>query len=116
MTVRTFTHGDRPTAADMNEIKAQLDKARPLLEAGNIQLPAERIEVGGSASFLRSYRYLHFWSNGLLVDPAGVAKDVSLSEGENGRGVVDLDSLDWIPIGKYYRVEGVNFAQEDWEP
>lgn len=118
MAIKVWQQGDRPTAAQINEYKTVLDAANTALASGTgvpMQLPAEHI---GEARFeiLHVYRYLHFGSNGKLIDLSGAQDDVSLSEGENEVGVVDLEKLGWLAYGVTYQVEGVSWAQEDWEP
>ncbi len=115
MAIKTWAHGDRPTAAQMNEYKTVLDGAYAALEGGNWQLPAEHMSES-AFGLIHCYRYLHFGSTGTLTDIAGIYPDQSLSEGSDGHGVLDLDSLGWLNYGRPYEVAGVTWCQEDWEP
>ena len=67
-------------------------------------------------NLIRTRRYLHFRSNGLLSDPAGVADEITLSENsETGRGTLDLDTT-WIAYGVRFVCEGINAIWHDDEP
>jgi hypothetical protein len=50
-----------------------------------------------------------------LVDIFGLNDDVSLSEGADNTGTLDLDSLGWLTYGMIYKVTGVSWAIEDSE-
>lgn len=115
MAIKTWAHGDKPTAAQMNEYKTVLDAAYAALEGGNWQLPAEHMSEA-AFGLLHCYRYLHYGSTGVLRDLQGVYPDRSLSEAAGGQGVLDLDSLGWMNYGRPYEVTGVTWCQEDWEP
>lgn len=114
MTIPVWAHGNKPTAAQMNQYKTVLDAAYVALEGGNWQLPAQHMSEA-VFGLLHCYRYLHFGSQGALVDPTGIQDDVSLSDGSTGHGVLDLDSLGWLGYGRRYEVTGVTWCQEDWE-
>ena len=119
MAIKVWAHGDYPTAAQMNEYKTVLDAAKAALNAGSPALPMQvAAEHASSGEFWvwHCYRYLHYGSNGVLVDQDGVYPDVSLSEDDNQLGVLDLDSLGWLQYGRVYKVTGVTWCQEDWEP
>ena len=119
MAIKVWAHGDYPTAAQMNEYKTVLDAAKAALNAGSPALPMQvAAEHASSGEFWvwHAYRYLHYGSNGALVDQDGVYPDVSLSEDENELGCLDLQSLGWLAYGRVYKVTGVTWCQEDWEP
>ena len=115
MTIPVFSHGQKPTASNMNAFKTVLDAANAALSGGTIQLPAVH-QSESAFGLLHCYRYLHFASTGTLTDIQGVYPDVSLSEDSDGHGVLDLDSLGWLNYGRPYEVTGVTWCQEDWEP
>lgn len=115
MTIPTYAQGDKPTAAGLNEFKATLDAARAALEGGTVQLAAEHMSEA-EFGLVHCYRYLHFGSSGALRDLAGEYPEQSLSESEDGHGVLDLDRLGWLNYGRPYEVTGVTWCQEDWEP
>jgi len=117
MSIKNWAHGDKPTAAQINEYKTVLDAANTAIASGGgapVQLPAEHVSEA-VFGVMHCYRYLHFGSVGQLVDPFGVQEPTSLSEGEDGHGVLDLDSLGWLNYGRRYEVTGVTWCQEDWE-
>lgn len=114
MSIKVWAHGDKPTAAQVNEYKTVLDAANTALSGGTIQLPAMHVSEA-VFGIVHCYRYLHFGSQGALVDPTGVQDDVGLSDGGAGHGVLDLDSMGWLGYGRRYEVTGVTWCQEDWE-
>lgn len=119
MPIKVFSHGDFVTAADINQFKTTLDAAKAALNVGSPALPMQvAADHASSGEFWvwHCYRYLHYGSNGALVDQDGVYPDVSLSEDENELGVLDLDSLGWLAYGRVYKVTGVTWCQEDLEP
>ena len=115
MSIKVWAHGDKPTAAQINEYKTVLDAAYAALEGGDWQLAAEHMSEA-AFGLVHCYRYLHFGSTGTLSDLQRVYPDVSLSEDSSGHGVLDLDSLGWLNYGRPYEVTGVTWCQEDWEP
>jgi hypothetical protein len=122
MPIKVWQHGDRPTAAQINEYKTVLDAANTALSPRDAYSPGAPIQLAaqhmteGVFHLYHCHRYLHFGSNGALQDTDSVYPEVSLSEGANGTGVLDLDSLGWLWYGRAYRVTGVTWCQEDWEP
>ena len=115
MTIPVYSHGQKPVAAAMNTYKTVLDAANTALSGGTIRLPAQHVSEA-VFGIMHCYRYLHFGSQGALVDPTGVQDDVSLSDSGEGHGVLDLDSLGWLGYGRRYEVTGVTWCQEDVEP
>ena len=80
MAIKVFAHGDYVTAAQMNEYKTVLDAAKAALNAGSPALPMQvAAEHASSGEFWvwHVYRYLHYGSNGALVDQNGTYPDVS---------------------------------------
>jgi hypothetical protein len=115
MSIKVWAHGDKPTAAQMNEYKTVLDGARVLLEGNTFALPAEHMSES-AFGLIHCYRYLHFASTGTLHDIQSAYPDVSLSEDSDGHGVLDLNSLGWLNYGRLYEVTGVTWCQESVNP
>lgn len=116
MTVpRQWNHGDRPTAADMNLYATSLNEAHTALgDAGiNVLYPTASEAV---FTLLHTQRWLHYKSNGKLVDPVGLETEIGLSEDDNGYGVLDLETVSWLAYGALYWVTGVSACCESWEP
>jgi hypothetical protein len=111
MAMRTWVHGEKPTAAMINAFKADLDAAYESLGdyAWNVGCKTESSAV---FHLVHGRRYLHYGSSGTLVDIFGVNDDVSLSS-SSGWGTLDLDGLGWLSYGTMYKVTGVSWAIED---
>lgn len=112
---RQWSHGDQPTHTMMNAFSTSLTEAHTNI--GDVALNCLYLK-GSEATFylLHCYRYLHFQSNGEIIDLAGIGKTVSLSEGDDGYGVLDLETVGWLAYGALYKVTGVSVCCEDWEP
>jgi hypothetical protein len=96
----------KPTAAQLNAIS---QSQAGLQAMGGVALEGMAAEWGGPGSiwlFQRVHRWLLYDSTGLLIDPAGVEDAVSLPDPESGIGVKDLDTIDWLAPGMFYRVTG----------
>jgi hypothetical protein len=81
MAIKVFAHGDYVTAAQMNEYKTVLDAAKAALNAGSPALPMQvAAEHASSGEFWvwHVYRYLHYGSNGALVDQNGMKLGIIL--------------------------------------
>lgn len=114
-TVPTWQHGDYPTAALLNKYVTTINEAHAVVKDAAFGIGA--LDVSESVFFLiHVHRYLHFSSTGKLVDITGANEDISLSEGDKGYGVVDLDTVTWLGRGMLYQVTGVTFCLEHWEP
>jgi hypothetical protein len=127
---KQWSHGDIPTAADLNAYSTSLAALYAASDAYNSN-PAlfllinesEGSGVGGATyldheAFFRLIhlrRYLHYKGAGVIQDPAGLADDVTLTEPSAGFGVVDLDSILWLTYGAAYNVsvEGCIELDED---
>jgi hypothetical protein len=115
--------GDLVTVAILNQIKDNINAAHTALgaDAYNWGAPinpehaydgALKLE-GSLLSFFHRFRWLAYGSTGVIIDPSGVGDDVTLSDPEAGTiGFHDLESIEWLTYGMYYRVEGVTWAQE----
>jgi hypothetical protein len=113
--IELFEPLTKPTAARLNALGAsQSALAAVAVGAG---LNAAAAEWGGSGSvfyFVRRLRWLLFNSSGQLEDPAGVNEPVSLRDPEDASqvGVLDLESVAWLGVGRVYRVKGVAVCWE----
>ena len=114
MAMRVWAHGDKPTAAMLAAFKTDLDAAYAVL--GTYAWNAAcKTESSAIFHFVHAQRYLHFGSTGSLVDIFGNNDDVSLSEGADNSGTLDLDSLGWLTYGMMYKCTGISWAVEDGE-
>lgn len=114
--VLQWSHGDQLTAAELNLYATALTETHDSL--GDYAVQELTLKVS-EAQFcvVHTRRYLHYTSNGKLVDPAGLRDEIGLSEdGGSGHGVLDLESLGWLAYGALYWVTGVSACAEDYEP
>ena len=61
MSIKVWAHGDKPTAAQINEYKTVLDAANAAIGGGAIQLPAMHVSEA-VFGVVHCYRFLHFGS------------------------------------------------------
>ena len=116
MSAAVFAPCTKPTADALNALSAALAAiyaAFPVAQAINLCGPPEQSEA--RFTLQRRHRFLVFKSNGTIEDPAGLNDPVSLSEGDDEFTVKDLDQIDWLVEGTWYRVTGVSTCFEDWE-
>lgn len=111
-TPKVWVFRDPVPAAELNKIGTSSTEAHVLL--GDAGLNPLCLKASEAVFHIRhTHRFLHFSSNGKLVDPWGVEADVGLSEdGETNHGVHDLDSVGWLAYGLLYRVTGVSCCLE----
>lgn len=112
---KQWAHGDRVTHTEMNKYGTALTEAHTAL--GDVAVNPLYVIISEAEFCIRhTYRYLHFTSTGELVDPTGAQDAVGLSEDPDlNKGVIDLESLGWLPYGALYFVTGVSACTEDWE-
>ncbi len=116
MSLELFEPLTKPTAAQMNGLDAALDA----LDGGSISgvaitYPAQQWTGSGSAwMFRRKFRWLVYDGSGILSDPLNVGDDVSLSDAALAgvANVLDLTTVDWLALGRFYRVTGCTWAVE----
>lgn len=115
MSVPVFEPLTKPTAAQLNAISQSQAELWALNGGVNRELMAA--EWGGSGSswiFVRVHRWLLYDSTGQIEDPAGIEANVSLPDpatpGE--LGVKDLNTVEWLAPGMFYRVTGCAVAWE----
>lgn len=115
MSLELFAPLVKPTAAQMNALDAAIAALEGITDGvPRAWLAAEWNGAGSAWMFRRKFRWLVYNGTGTLNDPAGVAADVSLADPDDPdvSGVLDLDTLDWLPLGKFYAVTGCTFAVE----
>jgi len=118
MALKHWQHGDYPTAADFNAIKAALDAL--YAQTGSAEVNAAvcyRRETVQGFYFVHKLTYLIYLiqapeTDGSIEDPAGVGETVSLPTGA-GFLYYDLSSVEWLFPGKIYQVQGVTTCIED---
>lgn len=109
----SWQHGDLPSATILNEYRDSLIAAHDALgDLAGWSVAQENISEA-SYVLLHTWRYLHFVSNGELLDIYSGNK-VDINEDESGQGRLDLDTIDWLVYGSLYRVTGVTLCIEDW--
>lgn len=114
-----WSRGDIPTAAKMNKYSDSLNAINSLATytGGSVAVYAYNTDPEEIArDFQHVHRWLHYEGSGDIVDTTGVGDSVSLSTEGSTVGVYDLDSVSWLYYGAYYRIEGIDWAAEDWEP
>lgn len=113
MAVKTWRHGDYPTAADLNAYSTDLNAAHNLL--GDVGISKGCWHESNARFYLNHvYRYL-YWDSVGKVESLDGANSVSLSEPPTGVGQMDLDTVDWLQYGQIYLVTGVTWCIEDYE-
>jgi hypothetical protein len=100
----------------LNDLITAMDEIFVVTQDYGYRSAVPHAGTGGFFSLLRTHRYLHFGSVGNLEDPAGVEDDVSLSESENGRGTLDLDTIEWLAPGAMFWVSGCSWTWLDNQP
>jgi hypothetical protein len=115
---RQWVRGDAVTAARMNKYSDSLNAIEVLSEFVGGSRMAMYPQVSGTLfSFQHVHRWLHYNGTGEIVDASNILNTVSLSDPSDGNpGVYDLDKVSWLYYGGYYRVEGSDWAFEDFEP
>jgi hypothetical protein len=127
---RQWTHGEVPTAAFMNaysngivdvydtwETRKAFNLLSPLKASGtylwfNEAGGSYSVRLTGDFLFVRQYRWLHYFGDGALTDPAGINADITLDDDDDVDGaVLDLEST-WAIVGSAYTVTGVNACIE----
>lgn len=109
-----FAEGDTPTKARLDTYISALQETEAVVGEAGVQF-ASPFQSSATYNLIRTRRYLHFRSNGLLTDPAAVEDDITLSEGDHGRGTLDLDTT-WVGYGTRFVCTGVNAVWHDDEP
>lgn len=102
----TWAEGDTlPNDTEIDKYATVLNAAYAIIGAVGWQFAVMDVQVGQHPqwAFYKTKRYLHYRRNGstsaLLIDPAGVEDDISLSGTGDGFGTYDLDSIGWLTPG-----------------
>ena len=102
----TWAEGDTlPDDTEIDKYATVLNAANAILGAAGWQFATIDAQVGQHPqwAFYKTKRYLHYRRNGstsaLLIDPAGVEDDISLSGTGDAFGTYDLDSIGWLTPG-----------------
>lgn len=108
-----WAHLDKPTAAKLNLYRDGLDAVRAL--TGDAPINVAVAQIMGTVAhyyFVNRWRWLLYLGAGHLLDPAGVADAVSLSD-TGGWASYDLLQVSWLYPGKLYQVQDVTCCFED---
>ena len=111
----TWTQGMYPTAALMNIYKADLDAISAQVGSSRVQIcVCKRITPIQSYYIVHAQRWLLYFGDGWIEDPAGVGERVTLGV-EAAWTAHDLSSVEWLYPGKLYQVQNVDVCWEDYE-
>lgn len=127
-----FAHGDIPTAAQMNNYKNSLQEIYDILGGKYRSCAVAKRQFltkasdtlnDGLTDDTNSYftnrhlwRWLLYRGEGAIVDMSN-ENEVSLADDTSANyNVFDLDSIDWLNYGGLYRINGVTWATEDFNP
>ena len=125
---KIWSHGEFPTAAELNKYSNSLGYLYDRIGGGSIQpailynrsLQTTNTNDSNESGFhfFHKYRWFHYLnstSGAEITDPAGVGDDVSL--GDSGEWTtLDLETVDWMTPGKIYYVKFVTCCAEDSTP
>ena len=102
----TWAEGDTlPNDTNVDKYASILNAAYAIMGAVGWQFATIDAQVGQHPqwAFYKTKRYLHYRRNGstsaLLIDPAGVEDDISMSGTGDAFGTYDLDSIGWLTPG-----------------
>lgn len=113
-----WTRGDAVTAAKMQKYSDSLNAINALAAytGGSVAVFAPGVS-GTIFTYQHAQRWLHYNGSGQIIDVNNDDNVVSLSDPADADwAVYDLDSIAWLYYGGYFRVEGVDWVAEDWEP
>jgi hypothetical protein len=112
---KVWAEGETPTKTELDKYKTALQEVEAVTGTVAV-LMATPFQSSATFNLLRTRRYLHFRSNGVLADPAASEDDITLSENsDTGRGTLDLDTT-WVAYGQQFVCTGVNAVWHDDEP
>jgi hypothetical protein len=110
-----WTHGNIPTAADMNKYSDALNAIHAIVGDVLMARPSAHALAGVDNDyhvFVHRYRWLKYQSTGSIEDigdPVNNTQDLA-EDGEPT--ILDLNTIDWMYPGKLYAVTGCTYAQE----
>lgn len=113
-----WSHGDFPTAADMNKYKDALDDIFARVGSSNLNRTVSFREGNIQSFFIvHQYRWLLYRGDGWIQDPSGIGERASLSVGSPSSQwlTFDLMQIDWMTPGKLYQIQNVDSCFEDFE-
>ena len=110
-----WNEDDAATAAALNKYNDALAAVNTLIGETSIYIAMPAISEAHFA-LVHRFRWLHFLSNGEIVDPTGANSSITLTEQNGTYTVYDLQLVPWLAEGMYYKVTGVTFCAEDFEP
>jgi hypothetical protein len=112
-----FSHGDYPTAANLNILGDDI----VVIAAGldNVNWAAAEIPADG-ATMINAYRWLHYQTipdeTGTIIDPSGIGANQSLPNSTSSIVAFDLSDVPWLLPSRLYKLTGCKYALEDWSP
>lgn len=111
-------HGDYPTAANLTKYSDGLTAIYNAVSGKSAVWCARTKESGTDANsfytLVHVFRWLFYTGEGTLTN---VAQNETTSLPDGGStNIFDLNTVDWLTYGMPYRITGVDFALEDWEP
>ena len=112
MTIALFEPVTRPTAAQLNAIGDDQVTLNAMYPGATIERMQPHQGSGAILMLRHQYRWLLYNSTGEIIDAAGAEDPVTINDPATGFGLYDLDSLEWLATGQFYRVNGCEFAYE----
>lgn len=112
---KLWAEGDTVPASELTKYVTALQEVAAVTGEAGLRMATPYLATGATVHLLRTRRYLHFRSNGRLLDSAGLEPAMTLNEGDHGRGTLDLDTT-WVGYGGYFIVNGVAAVWHDDAP
>lgn len=111
-----WSHGDYPTAAQINKYKTGLDEIYTLTDDLQIH-PATitNLTTDKGYYFVHLHPWLIYRGDGEIVDPTGAGDAVVLTGDGNNWLSYSLAGVEWMTSGKLYEVKDVTACFEDYE-
>lgn len=111
-----FSHGDYPTAANINTFKTGLDAIHDV--AGDIAINPAVLHRGitvHSYVIVHKYRWLLHLGGGRIDDPFEGEDSVTFDGESDEWRTFDLTQIEWMTLGRVYQVEALVACIEDYE-
>lgn len=111
-----FSHGEYPTAANINKYKDGLDDLYARLGSYYIN-PFITFRKNGIQSFwiVHNQRWLLWRGTGWIEDPSGIESNITLTGDSAQWFAYDLSQVEWLIMGKLYQIQNVDVCFEDFE-
>jgi hypothetical protein len=116
MSIELFEPLTKPTATQLNAIGADQVTLDAIYPGAAIEQMQPHMGTGQIFNLRHTYRWLLFDSTGELVDLSGVNDPVNIPDPETGFGIKDLNEIDWLTVGMFYKITGCEFAYEKRDP